>query len=281
MKSAKLKLAAAAVAAMVAAPAFAAIDNFATGNGELFLTVYNPTVAAGQSPVSYYFDLTPIVGQTAMGTFNLNNFLPTGVAGQIGTNFNWTISGTDGWSQFVSNAGPASQWKWQVVAGDSTGSPNVIGQQRYLSTSADPLSTVDDQTNSNLNLWSQASINYVDTINTSASAAAADGSGTFLQGAGGLAYFGDGMGERWGSRSAFETLGNVGQSLGFYYLTGRPATTSLVTEYAGNWTFAQNQAGGYDLIYSAVPEPGELALMLAGLSVLGMVTRRRRAKSAA
>jgi hypothetical protein len=280
MKSAKLKLAAAAVAAKVGAATIAAIDNFNTGNGELFLTVYNPTVAAGQSPVSYYFDLTPIVGQTAMGTFNLNDFLPTGVAGQVGTNFNWTISGTDGWSQFVSNAGPASQWKWQVAAGDSVGSQGVIDGLRYLSTSSDPLSTVQAQTTAALVQFRNVSTGYIASINSTPSATPPDGSGTFLQGAGGLSYFGESA-ERWNGFSSFETLGNVGQSMGFYYLTGRPQTTALAAEYAGNWTFAQNQAGGYDLIYSAVPEPGEWALMLAGLSVLGMVTRRRRAKNVA
>lgn len=297
MKSVKLKLMAAAVAATVASPAFAAIDNYLTHNGELFLTVYNPNAA---TPVSFYFDLTPIAGQAALGTFNLNDFLPTGVPGggvgagslppspnpvgaveQAGTNFTWNINtSTAGWSEFLAAAGASSGWKWQVVAGDSVGSQGISHQIRYLSTSVDPLSVVQGQTTGNLLAYRDTQAN-IDTINSTPSATPADGSGTFLEGAGGEAYFGTGFGERWKGRASYDTLGNVGQSLAFFYLTGRAATTAQIQQFANgaNWTFAQNGAGGYDLIYSAVPEPGEWALMLAGLSVLGMVTRRRRAKN--
>ena len=70
-----------------------------------------------------------------------------------------------------------------------------------------------------------------------------------------------------------------------YFLVGNGAVTSFAVPtslYARvNDTYYDNNTGAYDVQVTAVPEPHEWAMMLAGLGVVGWIGRRRRASQPA
>lgn len=279
-------LVAGAVAALAAGPAAAAIDGFTNGNGELFFNVYSPNAP---TPTSFVFDLTPVAGAPALGSFLMDSFLPAGVpAGASGSappgtadgfpELRWTVSSsTPGWSTFIANAGGSlTDWRWNVVAGDSTGSQGVANQVRYLTTSPQTAGLLDNTTSGQINNWklTQSFVNSVNAATTDADASAA-----FTAASGGEAYFGAGFGPAWRSNmaSGVTSVGALDAVLPFYYITGSGGGTA-VTQFVGTWTFGANATGGYDLVYSAIPEPTEWALMVAGLMAAGFMARRRRAR---
>lgn len=310
----KLKtLATAALMTAVSAPALAAIDPFnpgagVNGNGELFFNVYDPTAPV---PLSFYFDLRQNASMTSaltgntMGTFKMNDFLPTGAAvggagtgggvaatnapgfvEQQGVKFVWHLDATTaGFQAFLAGAGATSNWKWNVVAGDSTGSQVVLDQVRYLTTSPNATPAAPSQTN--LNNWKATDV-YVSANNT-ASGLEADASGTSTN-ANGNAYFGAGFGDNW-KNFGFNSVAGVGEAQYFHYVTGRPTSAngqsqaSFVNQFdnggfanGASWMFAANPNGGYDLTYmtAPVPEPETWALLAAGLAVVGAYARRRQ-----
>lgn len=300
MRNLKLKLSVAAVALAMTGVANAAIDRYnpgvasENGNGELFFSVYSPNAP---TPTSFYFDLRPIVSADpllggTMGTFRLNDFLPTGaVAGgtgtgapgpftngpgfvdQLGIEFRWVIdASTPGWSTFVQNAGGnTADWRWNVAGGDSTGSQGVAHQVRYVSTrQPGPAGTITAGQLNNM----KATDSYVATVN--AFATQPDDSGAFISGT--EAYFGTGFQENWFSTVPWNSTGALSAVLPFTYITGggANATQSL---FQGTWSFRPNAAGpGFELIYATapIPEPSEWALMALGLAVAGFIANRRR-----
>jgi hypothetical protein len=57
---------------------------------------------------------------------------------------------------------------------------------------------------------------------------------------------------------------------------------SIGSGNSGSGDFGSNAVGAFSLnIVSAVPEPETFALMLAGLGLMGVIARRRKAKQAA
>lgn len=270
----KMKLMAAAVALAASAGANAAMDNFASGNGSLAFIAIDST----GSPISMMMDLD----------FNVDSFLPA-VMSVPGTVIKWnfntnslTVNGVasastqTNWSGALASFNSAAQiadTKWGVIAGDSSTDGNGVDIARYLSTAkpGTPLTTVQGQTESNLYGFAGTDLlfNENNLLQTSSNGSTA---------ASGLAYVGQSfgitsVGGKWRNKASFDAYVSVGQESNFYMLDERDgisATKALVTPYAGTFTY---NAG--ELIYAAVPEPSEYALMLAGLGMIGFMARRR------
>jgi hypothetical protein len=161
-------------------------------------------------------------------------------------------------------------------------------QNRYLTTakSIDPsqiptnlaLRTFDDNTSSYL-----ANVN---TLPTHPGGDAINGSSTATE-ADGPAYGGSALwGNNWGGSATFNSTARIGESMNFYLLantsnSGSNALKANLTIFAndvGNasWSLAQDGT----LTYMApVPEPGEWALMLSGLALVGApASQPRRAQ---
>jgi hypothetical protein len=297
-----LKAVAAAAAFAVVGSASAAIDGFTTGNGELFFNIYDKDKA-----VSFVFDLTP-TSDASMGSFNLNSFLPNyyrsdaayrsnltsaAIAGAPlgasyvetqGRSFGWKVSDLSDWDAFVAASPDSANWRWNVVAGDSTGSQGANHSLRYISTSKDPLGTVDNLATAAGGLLSLSNIsaNYIAPLNTKTGNEAADFNDFNDKLVATDIYFADKVEEKLLTTGSFNTMANVGESQNFYYITGRPSSTIAAAQFgnaigAAKWSFAADGKGGFDLSYTApVPEPGTWAMMAAGLVGLGAFARRRK-----
>ena len=288
----KKTLIALAVAAATT-PAMAAIDLADTGNGELFLAVSNWTAAAEASRVTYTFDTG----------IKLNDFLPA--SGAAATGFTTTLTG---WSTFLSTlataGGSTADLRFSLFALDSTGTSSAAnpGARRILTTSTvnaagvtapgdgitESLQNVDLTTITALSskvsqflvatnaLASHSSDANGWSVNVRNGAIdAADFSNAFL----------DSVGFE-GSQINFTAGAALNSSIGFLYagnnnLTGGSygAKVANVIDYAeASFSVLDNGT----LVYSvaAIPEPGELAFMLSGLALAGMVARRRAARRA-
>jgi hypothetical protein len=289
----KKTLVALAVAA-AAAPAMAAIDDATSGNGELFLAVSNWQAAEAQR-VTYTFD----TGIT------LADFLPSGSAPAA---LNAPIALT-GWGSFLSAlsgvGGSTADLRFSLIALDGTGTSSATqpGNKRLLTTSTlNAAGTIADGDGigtalQNVDLTAitgvnslQSFLNATNGLTNHSSTAngfsvnvrggavdAADYSNALLASLG----FG-------GSQINFTTDTALGQQALFIYAANNNLPTAggitygnrvaNVLDYAG--TFSVLESG--ELVYSvaAIPEPGEWAFMLAGLSLAGMVARRRAARRA-
>lgn len=309
----KLKALAAVAAAIAAGPAGAAIDTFASNNGELFFNVHDPVVQR-----SFVFDLTPV----GIGDPSVNNFLPNYYTGDAafrsnlttpainpsanagngqptpavgtpsnveaaGTSFSWDIDALSDWNSFVANT-DSSRWLWNVVAGDSAnGATSTNHTLRYLMTSNSGLLTVDDTTSVNLGQMSVADTQYVVALNNKAGNVAADFNDYNDAAVGGDVVFTNSFQDNWLTRVPAGVSTSLGDAMSFYYMTGRLASTVAVAQYgnaagAAEWLFRQTAPGSgqYELIYSApslaaIPEPNTWAMLSAGLLALGFIARRR------
>lgn len=296
----KLKALAVAAAVVAAGPANAAIDAFSTGNGELFFSVHDQVAQR-----SFVFDLT------GSGT-NLNDFLPNYYTGNAafhsnvtsaaispapavgapsaveasGFSLSFDIDALDEWSTFVANTNSAN-WEWNVVAGDSTGSQGALHSIRYLMTSSNAIGVVDNTTTTQLNNMKNADIQYVVALNNKAGNEAADFSDYNDNSVPGDVYFGAKFQDNWLGFVPDGISGGLGDSMSFYYMTGRPSSNVGVAQFgneggAANWTFRQvaGTPGQYELVYAAaavaeIPEPSTWAMLSAGLLALGFIARRR------
>lgn len=252
-------------------------NNIGGYGSELFLSVYDPALNK-----SYIRDLG----------INMNNFLFNGsTAATAGTvafapntpvnigSGNVTSSGynlTFGQDPLLSSwmgSTLSSNAIWMVGAGDSSGF-----QPRYITTvgSGNPtlvanpslnlFSNVDGYLYGNNQLTTNGS-NMGVNLNGSAAATPADGVAV---------YFTSGISSDWAtSETSFLSTGKVGQSLGFYDLTGNAGVNVTATKYAGaTWTLASNGTLGYSV--SQVPVPA--AIWLFGSGLLGLVGISRRKK---
>lgn len=245
---------AAALVAAASVPAMASIGLPNTGNGELFLVVWDQA-----DQVSYVKDLG-IAQDSFDGSAALNfalddaNFLGfLGVA-------NTTVS----------------DLKFAVMAGDSAGT------KRLFTTVDNAVTNLDNGRLTNSNAWMSTWANNQVTVSANTThAGTAAVNGTSYDVSPNAAYFGasngstfQGQAVGWtnanlvGTEAVFRSFSSVGTGGG---------TATLKSDFAGTWNVTQT-AGAYSATYSvaAVPEADGILMALAGFGAIGFVARRRR-----
>lgn len=209
-----------AALALLSGPAHAAIAPASTGNGELFLSVFDSA-----AKVSYTFDTGVL----------MDEFFVWGQQDSGGQRF-WEV-GDANWQNFLSQVN-VTNLRWAVMAGDSNG-PFLAGQHRLFTTlsltsggtGVDYIANAPTNANFENGLSAAqlgqfySAVNLTGTHGNSAATAldyGVNGSSVNLESDTGKSYFGEagGTGPNFNSNFTRLKLDNaVGQSSFFYYLT--------------------------------------------------------------
>jgi hypothetical protein len=193
----------------------------------------------------------------------------TGTSFNLGTDTNWT--------SFLSHVGSGhlSDIKWNVIAGDTTvGDGDPVS---YLSTG--PASGVPNgTTNSQLNSWG-GNLNSFITASGNVNAAGFEGGNSTLHlktGSADYASFEFAEGPNWNTKANFNTTGGLGDSLSLYDINknGTANLNKVNATLLGSVTLSDTGALAIAPV-SPIPEPDTWAMLLAGLSLLGAMARRR------
>lgn len=283
-----------AAAAVFAVPAYAAIANGTSGNGELFLSVYDAT-----AKVSYTKDLGALQ----------NAFFVDGQREEGYTN-SWALDDAN-FAAFIGMV-DTTRLQWSVLASETTGGTAAGGSRLFTTVKSGDESKVAGFTNQ---LFTNATgaaqmgtfFNAVNTSGTHGTPGVAldfsiNGNSVNADTDPGNGYFGavGGTGPTLNGNAPFSNGNLIGTESFFYYLT-RSGTNQLGTvtvdqfdnsafkgifalgftkvPVTGRTDAAALNGSGYMLTYSLqpVPEPGTYALMLLGLGGLVAVARRRKA----
>ena len=247
----------AALLLALALPSTAAIAPGSSGNGELFLNVYDPT-----AKVSFAYDIGIRMGETVpvngIATAQDGFFVQGQLDGGSQTFWNVSRNGTADntiFTKFLSLVS-ASNLFWSVVAIDSAGSTATVGDFRLFTTvKQGDESKIAATTNAQLSTGIGPTIagNFFSTVNstslfnlgqsthaTSDGASASDysvnGSSYSLASDPGNAYYGKtaGLTHNYNSNTKFSAVNAVGASSWFYYLTrssGASGGAVLVDEF--------------------------------------------------
>ena len=227
-----------AVIAFVAigSPGHAAIAVGSTGNGELFVSVFDNV-----AKVSYTLDLGVL----------MDDFFVWGQQDSGNQRF-WTLDDAN-WNAYLAQVN-AQNLRWAVMAVDSFG-PITAGGQRLFTTLRSPSSKADIESPSNANFSngigsSQLGTFLNDVNQTGTHATQVNGSSVNAEADMGRTYFGEagGTGPSFNSNFATLRLDNpVGQSAWFYYLTrsGVPQTGKILVDEFDN----VSNDGYFGLVY--------------------------------
>lgn len=261
----KLKLLVAAMTVAVAGNAAAAIAPGSSGNGELFLSVYD-TVAL----TSYTRDLG----------IDMNTFLTNGSTAGYSLNYAADATLASAFTGFSTNA----NLLWNVAALDSTGG-TIVGGQRYLSTTNASLATIKTTSNSKLTGGFSLVNDYVNAVNGVDVDSTTNNSSVHAS-VDGYSYFGNGFMNNWRGKASFNSTAAVGQSLGFFALqasstsglSGISATQFASADGNATWALGTNGTLSYNVpAPAAVPVPAAAWLFGSGLIGLVGVSRRKPA----
>ena len=274
----KLKVLLAATALAVAGQASAAIDLPASANGELFVDVTDSIAG-----ISFTGDLgapTTVLNSAYIPTDPRAKDFTVAATSAPGTTYVWDLTGFGAWGTFKTSASAANA-VFDVVGGFRT-STSTAGGQALLTTSVNPI------TSSGAGSFSNGGVTTVLTklgtmfldgatgVNAMPGMAVANGSTTAVA-ADAYAYTGTSKGDYLFATS-IKSTDSVANSLSFYQLVTSSSSSlgkSVATAYAGSWSL---DYAGNKLSYSVaapVPEADTWAMMLAGLMVVGGITRRR------
>lgn len=248
-------------------PAQAAVTLASSGSSSLVLSLLD-----NANNISATFDLG----------YNYSNFSDLVTAANSGS-FTWDLTTgdyADAWSTFSSVAN-LSTAKWAIYAGDNTGSG--VGARGIISTyvSGNKL-TATQQLNTSLGNFDS----YLNGANALPSHSTTENGGSTA--ASGNAYAGRSVAYGTAGRinvSGHVSAGNFGDSLTVVQELGgasvaAPTTFSTLGNAQGNYTFSISNAGALSFNVPAitpVPEADSYAMLLAGLGVVGLVARRRKA----
>ena len=280
-------IAAAALALTAFGSANAAIAT--GGNGSLVLIAYDK---AGGTTTAGVFDLgltlDDLVGSTANGTTGPTatslaglgqdlkwNFINNTITvGSTVTSFGGTNNWTAAWNTLLANS-DAADLSFVVTAFDTVG----VGAAKRSIVTGQTGSTASFNTTQASGLQAIAGglpqDIFAPLVNKGTNASAANGAYTFTASEGaadrasGYAMAGNGFGNEWRSNNVLlgETLASNTTSL--YLVDGAAKKFEL------KGTLSLSAANG--TLTLAVPEPTTYALMVAGLAVVGVAARRRRA----
>ncbi len=275
-------VAAALLSVAGSASAITVANDVSTGNAFLLLTVLDASYNGGVGR-SYTRSL-----EVAMNDFGTANRATGGFSTNVDTlsslNQTWATGAL--WSTFTAgmDAATIAGLKWDVTALDSNGT-SAADQRRILTTSAS-------------NLVSDIAASGVSTNNTEFNNAVTNqdiywDAAIAAMGAGTEIIVSDTSSNAFAISAAvhstnfsgktpdFSTVGNVGDSMGFYYLTrsGSSNTAEALAVAYGNANGATSftLAANGDLTVSTVPEASTYGMMLAGLGLVGFMARRRTA----
>lgn len=254
-------LAAALAFSAVTLPAQAAMEKATTnGDGSFVLSMWNQV-----SGTSATFDLG----------YNYSTFADLA---------NATIDLTSGdygsvWNDFMA-ASTSGTTMWAVFAGDNKGSLRTAGDLGYYTTAKTTVGLSQVSSTSalqnvigNMDIYLGAANNVATGNHNSVENGANTSTLTADSGAGSASAYGTG---KAGAAGPFAGA-VIGDSLYMLHVLGQgrsAPTASFMTNAGGaNYEFTLSSNG----VLSAVPEADSYAMLLAGLGVLGLVTRRRKA----
>lgn len=241
-------------------PAQAAMEKAITGNSSFVLSLWNQV-----SGTSATFDLG----------YNYSSFADLTTAS---INLS-TGDYADVWNTFIA-ASTSGTTKWAIYAGDNLGSLRTPGELGYYTTanSTDGMSQLSSTSAlqnvmGNMDIYLGAANNVATGNHNSVANGANTSTLTADAGAGGSSAYGTGK-----TGAAGPVAGaDIGDSLYMLKITGQgrsAPTASFMTNASGaNYEFVLSSNG----VLSAVPEADSYAMLLAGLGVLGLVARRRKA----
>jgi hypothetical protein len=269
-----------AASAVLAAPAYAAIASGASGNGELFLAVFDDNV-------SFTLDLGA----------RQNDFF-VDAQKELGYSNSWNLSGAN-WEAFLRQADVKSL-QWSVVASETFGGTAAGGIRLFTTVKSGQEGVIGNMTNQGLTngIGSTQLGTFYSAVNQTGTHPpqgdfSVNGNSTNLK-SDGNAYFGSRTGNppTLNGNAPFSSANMVGDDSYFFFLTRSGATqlNKVAVDQFDNASFKGMfsldapvangaAAGSYMLSYSLqpVPEPGTYALMLLGLGGLVAVARRRKA----
>jgi hypothetical protein len=262
----KLKLAAAAALVALSGAANATIDNGATGNGELFFSVWDANS-------SYTRDLN----------ITLNSFESAVAAAGAYLN---QVSADALFTSFLSTVDLGTM-KWAITAADNSGARRILDTYAVIPTDFNPLVNQADSARTAVgNL-----VTHVNALNTYLTSSDSAIYAVSDAGYAGKVTYGDNSNNKLiYNRTGSVANGSYESGLNImrvnFAATGiaAPTYTPYTEDGAALRAFLDLNQGsatfGQLTIAAPVPEPESYAMLLAGLGVMGAIARRRRNKQA-